>query len=393
MRKIDGGVRNNISHAINQQPKIEKQKISPNIQSQPIARGRVNSNISENTASKNNIDTSALRFGMELKLKAFIASKAKPIEVKATYIPADQRHKGLSKYDNLPHFKNRPAGFPDRYRAVNPKLKAEGVKGEDALHFPLKKGEHILYDGNGDERGTIIRSTVKLNYAQVRIINGEKHYYAFATKINHDKDSKTKSIDASGWIKASAIEKGNDPKFTPEEIKKSQPPPVSEVHGKYENYEKYDVKNVSPNQLKGADGKPKYGFIEKSKIIENGKLVEKSTFVSYKVLPGISKDKSVKASDYLMRGGNVVNLGFNPAGLSDDTFKVDGEPIVFHRAPTSVKSATVDIDLFHPKDKDHAGKKPVTRMRFVYGFVEIQGNKRWGWMALGALEKKNTGKT
>ena len=374
MGRIHGGVKHNINYVIHQQPKIEKQKNSPKVQSQPDARGKENASISENAAIKNGIDTSVLRLGLGIKLAAFNASKAKRSEVKVTYIPADRRHKGLSKYDNLPHFKNRPAGFPDRYRAVNPKRAAAGVRGEKALHFPLKAGSHKLYDGNGVDRGTITKSDVKLNYAQVRTINGEKHYYAFATQI---KDSNGNSTGASGWVKASAIEKGNDPKFTREEIRKSQPPPVSETHGKHENYEQYVVKNVAPEQLTGKDGKPKYGFME------NGK------FVSYKVLPGHTRNESVAARDYLRRGGNVINLGFNAAGLSNDTFKVDGnKPLVFHRAPTSVKSATVDIDLYHPKDKNHAGQKPVARMRFVYGYVETQGTKRWGWMALGALEKK-----
>ena len=118
-------------------------------------------------------------------------------------------------------------GFPDRYRAVNPKLAGAGIKDEKALDFPLKSGSHQLYDGDGKERGLILRSKVKLNYAQVKEINGEKYYYAFATRIT-DKNSKI-DISASGWIKASAIENGNEPKFTKEDIKNAQPQPVSEV--------------------------------------------------------------------------------------------------------------------------------------------------------------------
>ncbi|MDQ3063053.1 MAG: hypothetical protein M3R14_09365 [Acidobacteriota bacterium] len=382
MGRIDSNVTNRVNHNSHQQPKTERENNSSKVQLQPNARGKGNTNPSEQVAIKNGIDTSVLKLVLLGKLAAFNASETKGNEVKVTYVPVDQRHKGLSKYDILPFFANRPKGFPDRYRAVNPRLAAQGVKGEKALNFPLKDGKHILVDGNGVKRGAVGPSNVRLNYAQVKTINGEKHYYAFATSIDHDNNPKTKSIGASGWIKASAIKNGNDPKYTKEDIRRSQPPPVSEVHGKHEDYQQYVVKNVAPEQLTGKDGKPKYGYME------NGK------FVSYKVLPGVTKNERVAAGDYLRRDGNVINLGFNAAGLSNDTFKVDGtKPVVFHRAPTSVKSATIDIDLFHPKDKNHAGQKPVTRMRFVYGYVETQGTKRWGWMALGALERKdNQGK-
>ena len=335
MTKIQNHTANNLQRSERTVVKLQNHKNTPsqpistkNSKKNKIAPTKSNGNISENIAVKNGIDSSIRKSQLESKLNAFVASRNNGSDkVKVTYIPFDQRHKGLSKYDNLPHFKNRPSGFPDRYRAVNPKL-VESVrsekdlsikkeKAEKALLFPIKDGARI-YDGRGEERGTITRerSSVKLNYAQVRIINNEKHYYAFSTRIT-DKNSGVK-IDASGWIKASDIERGNDPKFTGEEIAKSQPPPVSESHGKHEKYEQYIVKNVKPEQLTDKNGKPKYGFFN-----------EKKEFVSYKVLPGID-EKNVAASDYLMRTGNVINLGFNAAGLSNDTFKVDGTtPLVF----------------------------------------------------------------
>ncbi len=182
--------------------------------------------------------------------------------------------------------------------------------------------------------------------------------------------------------------------------------PVSEKNGDYADYKKYVVRDVLPKDLTGKDGKPKFG-----RIMLDG------TFVSYKVKPGIplSGEKgSIAADDYLMRDGNVVNLGFNAAGVNYDTFKVDEKdkfgqpkPIVFHRAPTSLKSATVDIDLYLPKEMDNLNEKPVGKMRFVYGYVVIKDKffkngkpvvengkqkytfkKEWGWMALDQLEPK-----
>lgn len=401
MVKIHSGATNKFNHNIVQQPKTEKANKSSKTQPPPnLTRSAGNTKPSDVAAIRNGLGESLLRLKLEKKLIGFIAANnTKKNEVKVTYVPGDDNRHKTSKYDNLP-FPNHIKNSPDRYRAVNPKRAGEGVKGEKLLYFPLKDGKdkngnvvkHIMVDGNGKDRGAITKSSVKLNYAQVKKINGEDYYYAFDTKII-DKNS-NKEIGASGWVKASAIENGNAPKYTEKNIKNAQPRAVSEVHGKHKDYQQYVVQNVHPKELTGKDGKPKYGFIKDGK------------FVSYKVLQGKTKDENFSASDYLRRTGNVINLGFNAAGLSNDTFKVDAKdkagkplPVVFHRAPTSIKSATVDIDIYHPKDKNHLGQKPVGKMRFVYGYVEIpatkQGltvipaTKRWGWMALGALKQKD----
>ncbi len=377
MSKVPGGVSNKIHFSPVLRAKVEK-KDAPKISNQ--ASVTKNAKADSKTVLTDKSESAQDAFFKHL-WQSQPKAVSKPVgniakdEVKVTYVPLDKRHEGVSKYDVLPHFSNRPKGFPDRYRAVNPKLAAEGVKGKKALLFPLKPGTVKLVDGNGKERGVVRRSSVKLNYAQVKTIDGEKYYYAFSTRIGKDKNAPN-TYPASGWIKASAIKAGNDPQYKNSDIRKSRAQPVNEVHGKHADYQQYTVKNVAPKELTGADGKPKYGYME------NGK------FVSYKVLPGKTKDTNFAASDYLRRKGSVINLGFNAAGLSNDTFKTNGtEPLVFHRAPTSVKSATVDIDLYHPKDSKHAGEKPIQKMRFVYGYVESEGVKRWGWMALGALKK------
>lgn len=386
MTKIHGAPPPHVYHLISDSEVGQTQSSAPEI-FQPNSVGR--NHLAQNLAIKNGADANFLRSLIAGKLPSTSATSQSAEAVKVVYIPADKRHKGLSPYDNLPFFANRPKGFPDRYRAVNPKRAAAGDRGESALKFPLKAGENQLYDGAGAPRGEISANEVKLNYAQVKEINGEKYYYAFATKIDHDNRKNTNSIGASGWVKASAIEKGNDPKFSKEDIRRSQPPPVSERYGKHEDYQQYTVSNTNPKDFLGEDGKPKYGYIK------NGE------FISYKVLPGVpavdkdNRKTSIAASDYLKRGGDVINLGFNPAGMSNDTFKIDqNNPIVFHRAPKSLKGTTIEIDLYYPKDKNHAGEKSVGKMRFVYGYVETPGEngrteKRWGWMPRAVLTPKS----
>lgn len=377
MIKIHSGAAHKFDRNIVQPPKTEKENKALKVQPQPSAPYKATAKPPEQTTLKNTLDGNILKQKLQTKLNAFTASKTAPSEVKAatakasevkvTYVSSHQRHKGVSKYDNLPSFSNIPAGVKARYRAINPK---DGTR-----LFPLKEGKHTLVDGNGVERGTI-SGDVKLNYAQVKQINGEDYYYVLGKNMT-DKDSKA-TIGSSGWVKASAIKNGNDPKFDKNDVAKSKTHAVSTVHGKHKDYQQYVVQNIAPEKLTGKNGKPKYGYMEKN---EKGK----DEFVSYKVLPGVAKDERVAASDYLRRPGNVINMGFNAAGVSNDTFKVDGaDPIVFHRAPTSVKSATVDIDIYRPN-----GEKPVGKMRFVYGYVETQGKKEWGWMALGALKPKN----
>lgn len=361
------------------------------------------------------------------------------------YIPPDQRHKGLSKFDQLP-FTDRKKGDPERYRALNPKfvkkengnyyflLKAKSnahyfdenlddkgvisdqnvavdltnvkkAKGSDAdekaekyyyaknlgyipatsleqsfetikggywLRFPLKKGEHTLYDGTGIPRGIITENKVRLNYGQQKQINGESYYYVFSSKIAlpNSKDQ----TGASGWMKASAIEEGNDPQYSAETVEKMQPPATPNA-----TFTKYEITGGDQQEIIGKDdkGNPiyKYGFLR------NGE------FVSYKVLPRTT-DANVAATDYLKRSDDVVNLGFNVAGVSNDTFRINGanRPLIFYRS--SDKDATANIDLYFPKDATHDGEQSIGKMIFVYGYVDVAGSKRWGWIPLDALKPK-----
>ncbi len=362
------------------------------------------------------------------------------------YIPADKRHQGLSRFDQLP-FTDRRKGDPDRYRAVNPNyvrrenghyyfalnvkadthyydesFKDKGilsdvnvkvdltrtitpkvvdnktekyvyVKDKDYVpistltqtsseirngrwfYFPVKKGEHRLYDGTGVTRGKLADGSVKLNYGQKKEIKGENYLYAFSTKIivNGSKEA----TGASGWVKASAIQEGNEPQYDTKFVKKMQMPTVNDT------FTDYEITGGNPQETIGQDetGKIKYKF---------GYAGNGGEFIAYKVLPKIPLDgnQNVASTDYLKRGDDVVNLGFNVAGVSNDTFRVnDTTPLIFHRS--SDKDATAVIDLFYPKDAAHDGEKIVGKMIFVYGYVNTPGGKRWGWIPLGALKPKS----
>lgn len=366
------------------------------------------------------------------------------------YIPADKRHQGLSRFDLIPPT-DRRKGDPDRYRAVNPKyvkrekghyyfalnvkvgthyydenltdqgilpktdvevdltpaqpakkivnektekyvyVKDKGyvraaaltqtaseIKSGRWFQFPVKTGEHQLYDGTGIARGKLAADSVKLNYGQKKEIKKENYYYAFSTKIIVSGGGR-EAIGASGWIKASAIQPGYEPQFDAEFVKKMQMP--TDAGDRFTDYE---ITGGNPQETIGRDenGKIKYKF---------GYTNENGEFVAYKVLPKIPSDgnQSIAATDYLKRTDDVINLGFNVAGVSNDTFRISGanRPLIFHRS--AEKDATAVIDLFYAKDKNHDGEKITGKMIFVYGYVETRAGRRWGWIPLDALKPKS----
>lgn len=361
------------------------------------------------------------------------------------HIPADKRHQNVSKYDLFP-FTDRRKGDIDRYRAVNPNYvkKIDGryyylldakpgthgfdgnLKDQGALtqtnvaveltevkrgmnkdgkpetyvyvrdkgyvlrsrfpsaseirtgkwfRFPIKDGKHPVYDGTGIVRGTLASDAVRLNYGQQKQINGERCYYAFATSMIPE--GATEKKGASGWIKASAIQSGNDPQYSAEVVTKMQPPPTPGA-----TFTRYEVTGGDPEEKIGSDasGKP---------VLRFGYRNAAGDFIAYKVLPGVALAgrASIAATDYLRRNDAVINLGFNVAGVSNDTYRVSSATrrLIFHRA--SDRDATAVIDLYFPRDAAHDGLQPVGKMVFVYGYVDENGAKqRWGWMALGALK-------
>jgi hypothetical protein len=371
---------------------------------------------------------------------------ARAADATGIYIPADKRHLGLSRFDLLP-FTDRKKGDPDRYRALNPShvqkhegnyyflltaepethvydenLNDKGVLPDSNLavdltngkevrnaqgrtvryvyardrgyvlrsalpsaarikegkwfRFPLKPGSHPLFDGTGVRRGTLAADSVRLNYGQQKQINGETCYYAFATSMTLEGTGKKSG--ASGWIKASAIQEGNDAQYSSEVVTRMQPTPTLN-----DTFTVYEVTGGDPQVPigKDANGRPTYKY---------GYTGDDGGFIAYKVLPGVALvgGGSVAATDYLKRNDDVINLGFNVSGVSNDTYRVSSakRPLTFHRS--SDKDATAIIDLFYPKDATHDGLKPIGKMIFVYGYIDEGSRKRWGWIPLDALTRK-----
>lgn len=392
-------------------------------------------NISENFSAKRGIDNNLTKSILNVKMENFAAQS---VTYPTVHIPPDRRHDEIvSKYDLKP-VSNREPGDPDRYRAVNPKyvkLEADGnryyrmelvpgsrhygsdlspggilereeikvdfsrqrkvdgvsyvgvdtggyvrlsalkdanrggtvsvsnVKESRAFKMTINPGEHQLYDGAGVPRGSISDLSVKLNYGIEKEMNGEKYFYAFSTRIDPNNDTGTESKGASGWIKASSIVEGERPYYSAADVERLKNPPIPNETV----FEKYEITGGNPTASN-------LGYMK------NGQ------FISYKVLPG-QTTSNVAATDYIKRSDNVINLGYNVAGASKDTFRVDGNPpLVFNRSSGAETTAT--IDLYYPKDADHAGEVPVGKMTFVYGFVETPSGNRWGWMALDALKPK-----
>lgn len=388
------------------------------------------------------------QIGKTKTAESFAVSQADKSDSKsAIYIPADQRHRGLSRFDLIP-FTDRKKGDPDRYRAVNPKyvkrengryffdlevrtgthyfdenlndkgvlantnvavdltdtkrmqssddkpvkyvyVKDEGyiaaaalvqtssdIKAGKWFRFPVKDGEHYIYDGSGIERGKLAVDSVKLNYGLEKEIKGEIYYYAFSTKMTIGREN----VGASGWIKASVIRNGEDPQFDESFVKEMQMPTAAN-----DIFTEYEITGGEPRQIIGKDenGVTKYKF---------GYADINGNFIAYKVLPKILLDgnQSIASTDYLKRGDDVINLGFNVAGVSSDTFRIDGlnnRSLIFYRS--SERDATAVIDLFYPKDATRDGEKIVEKMIFVYGYVAVGDEKRWGWLPLDALKLKS----
>jgi hypothetical protein len=115
------------------------------------------------------------------------------------YIPADKRHQGLSRFDQIPPT-DRRKGDPDRYRAVNPKY----VKRENGRYYfalNVKAGTHY-YDENLTDKGILPEMNVEIDLTQAK-----------SGKTIDAKTEKYVYVKNKGYVLASALTQ------TPNEIK------------------------------------------------------------------------------------------------------------------------------------------------------------------------------
>lgn len=195
--------------------------------------------------------------------------------------------------------------------------------------FGIAQGAH-LRDGQGNSRGMISSTQVKLNYGQRKHLAGARHVYAFAVMMHG-------GFGASGWMREGALDRGSV-SFMP------------------------TVRNKDPGK----------GFYQRVWRVTGG---NPNHFGDLKVNPKVPREANEAASDYLLRPGNVVNFLWSLPGVGGaaiDTFPAG----VYHfRRARGV--AEVRIGLYHPN-----GTVRVGSMGFVYG--KIDG--RFGWIARAALE-------
>ena len=368
-----------------------------------------------------------------------------PNEPSGIYIPADKRHKGLSRFDNLP-FTDRKIGDPDRYRAVNPQF----VRRENGhTYFLLTAPPNTPYFDDAltekTEKGVLTETAdiavdlgdwkeAKSGDKTVRYVYVKDKGYAprsaflSSPKINRGKwfrfplKSGVHTLcDGRGTVRGTIAADGVRLNYGQQKTINGEP--------FYYAFSTLIVLKGAAQKI-GASGwikasalqnecDPHYRaeVVQKMQPLATGKTdtftvyemtggdpmekisgasgykwgyLDKAQFIAYKVLPGISLsgNANVASTDYLKRSDAVINLGFNACGVSNDTYRVStaAHPLYFHRSAN--KDATVIVDLFYPQDAVHTGREIVGKMVWVYGWVDETPGKRWGWVPLDALTIK-----
>ncbi len=377
-------------------------------------------------------------------LPALCSGQNAPAQSQATpiYIPADKRHKGLSRFDGLP-FTDRKLGDPDRYRALNPKW----VKHENGHYYfllqaqpgtPVFDAKHKLKalltqmndvpvdltdtiqgtDENGKatrfvfvkdkgyvqlsrltsvakiKRGKWFQFPIKAG-ATVPFFDGagiQRGTLAVAsTRLNYGQQKTINGQTCYYAFSTSIIPTGAKDKSGA-----SGWIPASAIEpGNDPGYSDEVVRRMQPTPTGATDKFTHYELAGGDPMEKNadgtyrwGYLNGAKQFIPYKVLPGVSlaKDANVASTDYIQRADGVINLGFNCCGVSNDTYRVSGpnRPLAFYRS--SDKDAFAVVDLFYPEDGTHTGREVTGKMEWVYGYVDEKPNKRWGWVPLGALK-------
>lgn len=261
----------------------------------------------------------------------------------------------------------------DHHASLGNRNRIVHVRGPDIgeeISFPAKRGIRMV-DGNGEFRGTLAADAVKINYGQRKTITytyadghqrTETYVYAFATKINapgHDHP-----MGASGWIPLSGLKDSTA-----------------------KRHYAADLRDVVAHGPRGGDAPQRY--------VVTGGSDKLDLYGDLKVNPGndgsgVSRKENLKATDYLRRPGDVVNLLYSlpgHGGAANDTFKSGAEFVPAAGVPR------VRIPLYLPKNptaqerSDWRNNDIPHYMEFVYGRV----GERYGWIAADALTPKGAG--
>ena len=208
------------------------------------------------------------------------------------------------------------------------------------LNWPLAAGTALL-DGRGGTRGVVADSAVKINYGQRKILGGEIVVYVWSARL-------TSGEAASGWVRAGAL-----------------------VHAAL----------LAARMPTLALPDPGEGEYQTQWLVTGG---DPGSFGDLKVTKGWAGGGR-NATDYLLRGGNVVNLVYNVPGYGLGGFSVDTftRGVVFRRVKGVVQFT---IPLYQPGSHTASAS-----MRFVYGYIHDGSQSRFGWIAKEALVAGGSG--
>ena len=205
-----------------------------------------------------------------------------------------------------------------------------------------------VLDGNGDVLGMNNGTSLKFNYGQRRVFNGEDYLFAMTT-----------SNKSAGWFPLSKVKSAS--------VLSSR---VGSVHAHRSGLEKmacYEVKNSSDPAL------------EVKKVVKDTESA-----------PGPAGEA---AGDYLPRlrvnGKRSVNLIYNIPGYALGGPAIDHFPAgtKFQRVdvPTEEGPPSLDVPLWEQNASGHF-VKPAGSLKFLYGYIVSKtGETRVGWIAYPAV--------
>jgi hypothetical protein len=233
-----------------------------------------------------------------------------------------------------------PAGNPYSCRPSTDDANAPRISGPGGSIYWALGAPTKLYDGFGHARANVTDSHgVKINYGMRKAINGLSMVYAWSAGTDEGA--------ASGWILESSIARAD--------LLRQRMPTIAMPY-------------------------PATGFYETQWIITGGN-------------PAAYGDMKVQANytgggravtDYLKRGGDVVNIAFNVPGNAIGGFNTDTVPIgtTFRRAKGVLQ---VDQPYYRPGESTVRG-----HLQFVYGGFHDGAQMRFGWIPKQALAQAGT---
>ncbi|MCB9597075.1 MAG: hypothetical protein H6719_30405 [Sandaracinaceae bacterium] len=202
------------------------------------------------------------------------------------------------------------------------------------IYWPIAHGTP-LYDGVGSVRGVVRDGQVRINHGQRKRLAGQTMVYVWAVRLEE-------GFSASGWVPEAAL-----------------------VHRRTLRRRMPTVRLPNPGR----------GHYQARWTVTGG---DPAHYGDLTVTRGYRGDGR-RATDYLMRPGDVVNLTYNVPGRELGGYNVDTfRPGVTFRRARGVQQLAVPLYR-------QGGTTAVDHLHFIYGYVHDGTQRRYGWMAREAL--------